>query len=470
MKKILIIADGILAKHFLERVMAHKGSENHYTVITYRPKTLPKTEKIPENFTFLDFDPTSETKLSMVVHKEFAQIMILVSKEVDAVASYRNIRKINPKVQIVLMDRWGLDLEDENLMPIDSREVLSSRFADYLPNMPVIAQNVGLGSGEIMEIQVPIGSAYVYRHVASIQQKKWRIVAIYRNNSLILARPTLMIQPNDVMLAIGDPNVLMNVFKSVKQEIGQFPSPFGNNIYCIVDMQQMEEREMANIVNDALLLHSKINNKKLHVRVLSPKPNAVLEKIKSLPNQHINVTIDYFNTAPSSVLLKDIGSWDVGLLVTSSAYFKAYKTLFYRAKIPVFKIGQWGFSSLKTGVILASDSEEIEKESSVILDFSSQLDLDVHLHYYDPEKKSQRSSLVEHFENLSKLFDKEVTVIQEEETNPILRLQKRQDVLQFVPFHEKIIHRSWSALFSTDLEQLSHRLDKSYQLFIPTSS
>lgn len=97
MKKILIIADGILAKHFLERVMAHKGSENHYTVITYRPKTLPKTEKIPENFTFLDFDPTSETKLSMVVHKEFAQIMILVSKEVDAVASYRNIRKINPK-------------------------------------------------------------------------------------------------------------------------------------------------------------------------------------------------------------------------------------------------------------------------------------------------------------------------------------------------------------------------------------
>ena len=470
MKKILIIADGILAKHFLERVMAHKGSENHYTVVTYRKKTLPQMPKIPENFKFLDFDPTSESKLSLVLHKEFAQIMILVSRELDALASYHNIRKIDPKAQIVLMDRWGVALEDENLLMIDSREVLASRFSDYLPNMPVIAQNVGLGAGEIMEIQIPIGSAYVYRHIASIQQKKWRIVAIYRNNALILARPTLMIQPNDVMLAIGDPVVLINVFKSVKQEIGQFPSPFGNNIYCLIDMLRMDEAQMSSILNDTMLLHSKINSKKLHVKLINPRPCDMLDKLKTLPNSHINVTMDYFATTPAAVMLRDVGAYDVGLVVTSSAYFKTYKRLFYRTKLPVFKIGKWGFSSLKTGAILASDSEEVEKESSVILDISSQLNLDVTLYHYDPEKKSPRSSLVEHFENLSKLFDKDVEVIQDDEINPIIRLQNRQDLLQFVPFYEKIVNHSPFAIFSTDLEQLSHRLNNSYQLFIPTSS
>ena len=42
MKKVLIIADGILAKQFLERVMDMEAGENSYTVITYKEDTLPR--------------------------------------------------------------------------------------------------------------------------------------------------------------------------------------------------------------------------------------------------------------------------------------------------------------------------------------------------------------------------------------------------------------------------------------------
>ncbi|MCD8478061.1 MAG: hypothetical protein LRY68_09385 [Sulfurospirillum sp.] len=55
MKKILIIADGILAKQFLERVMESEAGENSYTVISYKENTLPK--KRPENFKFLSLTP-----------------------------------------------------------------------------------------------------------------------------------------------------------------------------------------------------------------------------------------------------------------------------------------------------------------------------------------------------------------------------------------------------------------------------
>ena len=205
MKKILIIADGILAKHFLERVMNSTSSDNSYDIVTYREKTVP--DKKLENFTFYNFDPTSFEKLSPLLSRDYYQIMIVVSKKIDAMGTYNNIRTVDKEVQVVLLDRWQLDMEDHRLEILGSRDVLSSRFVDFLPDMPVIAQNVGLGAGEIMEIRVPIGSSYVYRHLASIVQKKWRISGIYRANSLILPRPTLMIQPNDVLLVVGDPVV-----------------------------------------------------------------------------------------------------------------------------------------------------------------------------------------------------------------------------------------------------------------------
>jgi hypothetical protein len=466
MKKILIIADGILAKHFLERVMNTDISDNLYEVITYREKTLP--EKRAENFTFFNFDPTSFEKLYPILNRDYFQIMIITSKKIDATITYQNIRSVNKEIQIVMMDRWDLEYNDSRLVQLSSRNVLSSRFVDYLPNVPVIAQNVGLGAGEIMEIRVPIGSSYVYRHIASIQQKKWKISAIYRANSLILPRPTLMIQPNDVLLTVGDPNVLQSVYRSIKRELGQFPSPFGNSIYCLVDMLKMKPKEVDKVVNDALLLHAKINSMKLHIKVINPTYSQAFEKIKSYNNKHINVTIDYYNTSATKVMREDLKDTDIGLIVVTNEFFVHHTGVLFQTRIPIFKIGAWGFSNLKDGVVLSSNGEDIEKESSVIFDLSTQLDLDIKLYNFNPDGLHERNSLVEHFDNLSKLFGKKVTIISENK-NPLLKLRNRDDVLQFVPFNSKILDSNLFSIFSTDMEKLYFKLSNSYQLFIPTA-
>ena len=232
MKKILIIADGILAKQFLEKVMETEAGENSYTIVTYKEETLPK--KRPENFKFFEFDPTSYEKLAVILNEQFFQVMIMMSNELDVKATYANIRKVDSKVRVVIMDRWDLKIEDKRLLMLNSREILASRFTDHLPNTPIVAQNIGLGIGEIMEVSVPVGSSYAYRHLASIEQSRWKIAAIYRSNTLILPRPALMLLPNDLLLLVGDPKVLQSVFKSIKRELGQFPSPFGSNIHCII--------------------------------------------------------------------------------------------------------------------------------------------------------------------------------------------------------------------------------------------
>lgn len=53
MKKILIIADGILAKQFLEKVMETEAGENSYTIVTYKEETLPKNALKISNFSSL---------------------------------------------------------------------------------------------------------------------------------------------------------------------------------------------------------------------------------------------------------------------------------------------------------------------------------------------------------------------------------------------------------------------------------
>ncbi len=466
MKKILIIADGILAKQFLEKIMSLKGNENLYTILAYRDKTLPN--EIIKKYDVHFFDPTSYSKLSNLFKDEnFYQVMIVMRKKIDLEETYKNVRKIDKDVHLYLVDRWGLEhYEDANLSVLESKELIVSKFSDFLPDRPVIARNVGLGQGEIMQVSVPIGSSYLYRHLASIEQKQWKIVAIYRKNKLLLARPTLMIRPSDILLLVGEPNILNNVYKSIKQESGQFPSPFGKNIYLLIDMKTMNDEQIDFIFNDALFLHANLNNEKLYVSVVNPTYSKSFDKLKEHISSHIIVNMNYYRDDVKKVLAEDTTNLDIGLVIANENFFKDYKMVLYNQKLPVLKIGNYGLRSVKYGVILASNNKDIEKESSVVLDFCTQLNFEIKLHNFDPNETNDTKGIIEHFEHLSKLFEKEVNVIKDQK-NPILKLKKREDFIQFVPFNDKILQKDTINIFATNLDEHSNKLGDKYQLFVP---
>lgn len=469
MKKILIIADGILAKHFLERVMNVESDKNEYTIISYRNKTLPQHE-LPKNFELLSFDPTSLEKISQIKSNNFLQVMIIVTKKLDAQISYKNIRHLNQKIPIILLDRWGLNINDKNLSSLNSKEVLSSRFFDFTPNTPLTAQNVGLGIGEIMEVKIPIGSSYSYKHVRFIEQNKWKIAAIYRNNKLIIPKPSSMLQPNDSLLIVGEPLILQSVYKSIKQELGQFPKPHGSNIYCMIDMKTMDKTRVDKILSDASLLHVGLMSKKLYVKVINPTNSPIFEKIKSYSQNKtdIEVVIEYKRIDANKIYATDIKTHDIGVCLVDLAFFKSNKEMLYKLKTPIFKLGTYSIEHLKDSVIIGNNIEDSEKSSSTVFDVSSQLNLEIKFYDFNPEKVSQTNDLVDHFESTAKLYGKQVDIIQSSDKNPILDLRGRKDILQFVPFNAFSIKSKVSALFSENLDQLHFILQNSHQLFLPT--
>jgi hypothetical protein len=76
------------------------------------------------------------------------------------------------------------------------------------------------------------------------------------------------------------------------------------------------------------------------------------------------------------------------------------------------KLATSNLSLAKKSVIFLNDVKSYEQISPVIMDISNQLKLDINVFDYDPmgggnTNVSNRSELLKHFENLSKIFSKQ---------------------------------------------------------------
>ena len=465
MKKILIISDGQTGKHFIDRVMKTFTNENMYYVVETKSKNY--SEINPARFKFYEFDPTSLYKLSNLLKINFAQVVIVMDELIDVQNTIKNIRSVKKQLRIIVLNKWCIENEDPNIVLVNLNEILSSRLIDYLPNVPVIAQNVGLGEGEIMEVLVPFGSSFVYRHIGVIEQKEWRIVAIYRNRKLVIPNRRRMIQPNDLLLLVGEPLVLKSVYKAIKRERGQFPEPFGTNIYLYIDMNLLNLKTAKKLVSEAIFVQEKLR-KTLIIKIINPTHIETLWEIKEFRSDDVIIDINYDTSEFKKSFLQDVKAFHIGLVIVSKEMFCDCDTrkMIYNAHIPVLKIADKPISSLKEACIILGENRDLEKISSTIFDVSEQMSYNIELYNYLGEHQDEKEQVIEHYYNLSSIFSKNIRVIKESE-NPIKVLRKKDNFIQVLPFTKKLTQRRIFSFFSTDSERLYHRLDDYHQLFVP---
>jgi hypothetical protein len=465
MKKILIISDGDIGEHFIERITQTYTSENIYYVVQTKEKVYEDVNH--SKFKFYHFDPTSLSKLSNLLKMEFVQVIVVMDNAVDLENTIKNIRFIKKQLRIVVLNNGISTNEDPNIIIINSNEILSSRLIDYLPNVPVIAQNVGLGKGEIMEVLVPFGSSFVYRHLGAIEQKNWQVSAIYRNKKLLLPNRRRMIQPNDLLVLVGEPSVLKSVYKAIKQELGQFPEPFGSNLYLYIDMNLINIDNLDKYIKRAIFAHEKFNHN-LIIKILNPSKIEEVWKVKEYANENIIIDIKYNLVDDKISILNDINNYDIGLVMVSCEIFNNYKIrkMLYEANIPILKLANKDIDTLRDASLILGDNRDLEKISTTIYDISEQMSLNLNLYNYMSEHQQEKEQVIEHYSNLATIFSKNIKVHQENE-NPIIILNRKENFLQLLPFTKKISKRKIYSIFSTDSEKLYYKLDNYHQIFIP---
>ncbi len=465
MKKILIISDGSVGEHFIKRTIATYTSENIYYVVQIKQKEYADAN--PARFKFYEFDPTSLYKLANLLKMEFVQVIIVMENLIDVENTLKNIRTIKKQLRIIVLNKWNIENEDANVIFVNSNEILSSRLLDYLPNVPVIAQNVGTGEGEIMEVLVPFGSSFVYRHIGVIEQKSWRIVAIYRNRKLIMPSRRRMIQPNDLLVLVGQPAVLRSVYRAIKRELGQFPEPFGSNLYLYIDMNIVNNNTIEELVRRAVFAHKKFKHD-LIIKIVNPGNIPVLRHIKEYRDDNVIIDIKYDNYDLKTSYFNDIKQYHIGLVIVSKEIFSNHKmrTTLYESHVPVLKLSDRSFATLKDAFLILNDNRDLEKISSTIFDISEQMGFNIEIYNYLNEHQDEKDQVIEHYYNLSTIFSKSIKVIKESE-NPIRTLKQKDNFIQLLPFTYKLTDRRIFSLFSTDSEKLYHKLDEYHQIFIP---
>lgn len=471
MKKILIILDGIVAKKLMQRIVEANTGDNSYDVIYMSDLILPVQK--PSNFTFYKFDPTSKSKLAMVLDKNIhTEVLIALNSKDEMLNVIKNIREHTKNIQMNVLDYWGMKINDPLVNIYRGIEVLANGMVEKLPNVPVLAQNIGLKQGEIMEIRIPFGSSYAYRYIGSIEQKQWRIFGLYRNQKMIDIKPSLVLKPNDVILVIGKPEVLMQVYNVIGKTQGQFPMPFGKNIYLYLDLYLQNDASVKKVIDEAKYLNQKLKNNLLIVRITRPTTVQIMdfikEELKHFPS--IILLIDYGNKGFNKIIKEDFRKNNIGMIMLTPEMFKNKEDIksVLDLKIPIFKFGKENLKAVKRTVIILNDTSSYEQISPIVFDISSQLKIKTKIFDLDPTgEKDGKTNLIDHFENLAKIFNEKIEVVTSTQ-NPIRELKKQKDMLQLLPLKENMFKKRFSFKFLyTNSDFIAFDLNKFNQLLIP---
>ncbi|SKB35660.1 COG3400 family protein [Malaciobacter marinus] len=470
MKKILIILDGIVAKNLMQRIVETNTGENYYDIVYVNDAIVPD-QKL-SNVTFYKFDPTSKSKLAMVLDKNIhTEVLVVLNSKDEMLSVIENIKSHKHNLQMNILDYWNLELDDPYVNVYKGIEVLANGMVERLPNIPVVAQNIGLKHGEIMEIRIPFGSSYAYRYIGSIEQKDWRIFALYRNEKLEDLKPSLILKPNDTILVIGEPKVLMQVYSAIGKTRGQFPMPFGHNLYLYLDLYLMKKHRVEKAVHEAKYLHKYLKNKKLVIRITRPTTVGIMNFIKEQfrDDESVIINIDYHNLGFRKIRKMDFKKLDIGMIILSSEMFKNKEIAneLVNTKVPLFKLGKEPVGATKNTLIVLNDTKSYEQISPIVFDVSSQIKTKTKIFDMDPNGFDDKSKLLDHFENLSKIFSQKIEIISCDK-NPIRQLRKEQDILQILPLKKSMFQKrfSWSFIY-TNSDLISFDMAKYNQLLIP---
>ena len=472
MKNYLLICSGLTAKTFIKRIQNVDHKEAFYDVICERKEELEDLSNGSEaQMQFHYFDPTSAMKFVKVFDpKQHNQIFITMVKPDEARMVYKNIRSIDKKIQITMLDYWDIDLDidsDDNLDMINSKDILSNRMLSKISQLPLYGQFVGLGKGELLEVTLPFASIYAYRHLENIRMKGWSVAGVYRKDQILVPEPHLLLRPNDSLLLFGEPNILKEVHKAISINQGIFPEPYGKNALHLIDMDGISFEQAQSQIEQSLFLHQNMKNQELFIEIFNPSDSRIFKLVRSIDVDKCHINICYEKLNIQSFMLDFVYQNDIGLIILKNYLFskKQYKKIFLRLEKCVLSLGERPLITNKESLLLLTNNAELENISSSVFDVANQLKFKIKLYDIDPNQ-ADKSDIIEHFEDLANIYNQKIQ-LQTLDKNPFRVLMKRYNFLQFALLDKNILNTSVLHILFPNLDLVPNLLDDYNQLFIP---
>jgi Trk K+ transport system NAD-binding subunit len=229
-QKVLIIGLGVFEKELLKRI-----SDTWETVVLDIDSKRIKTcsQEVPRA-QFITGDASS-----VLTWKKFKveglRHVISTVRDVDVnLEICRYIRMTyGPDISIIILIYGTIDLklfEKYRATIINPMELGIHAVIKIMEKNYVHATNIGLGMGELVEVNILARSHLVDRKLKQLRPANWQVSAVYRNEHLIIPDDNTTLKVGDKVVLVGNPKILENVANVLTKGIPQFPLQFGTDL------------------------------------------------------------------------------------------------------------------------------------------------------------------------------------------------------------------------------------------------
>ncbi|MGM9992502.1 MAG: NAD-binding protein [Candidatus Bruticola sp.] len=110
---------------------------------------------------------------------------------------------------------------------------MASVLAAQVDSSRKIADNIGLGMGEISEIKILPHSVVIGRSLMQLHPQSYLVGAIYRKGKLVVPHGQTVFEADDRVVLIGDPAVLPRIAGYFRSGFSSFPMPYGSKFVTL---------------------------------------------------------------------------------------------------------------------------------------------------------------------------------------------------------------------------------------------
>lgn len=239
--QVLICGAGRIVVEVLKRL----GQSWQVTVIDMNEQRL---EKLAKDVEVVKKTVNGDASSSVVLERAGVekQVYVLAMTGDDrvnlAIAAIAKANKVPHVLSLVHDSEQIPAFHDLGVRTLDLNSMLARTMVHYLQDPQIAVTPLSHGNTEIFEIDVGTTFMAIGKKVKDIEGQSWRVVGIFRDNSLMFPAPDTLVKEQDCLLILGRPDLFQDVCSLLECGRPRFPLAYGQRLTLAVPAKREEQR------------------------------------------------------------------------------------------------------------------------------------------------------------------------------------------------------------------------------------
>jgi len=160
-----------------------------------------------------------------------------------AIAAIAKANKVPHVLSLVHDSEQIPAFQDLGVRTLDLNSMLARTLVHYLQDPQIAVTPLSHGNSEIFEIDVGSTFMAIGKKVKDIEGQTWRVVGIFRDNSLMFPPPDTLVRERDCLLILGRPDLFQDVCSLLECGRPRFPLAYGHRLTLAVPAKHEEQRQ-----------------------------------------------------------------------------------------------------------------------------------------------------------------------------------------------------------------------------------